>query len=91
MTPNYISRLFKLETGLNIVQYINYMKLERAKDMLANTTDSIKLVSLHLGFDEPSYFNFNKTYGMNPTEYRKLLQQYGYTSAASAEMPRNPA
>lgn len=92
MTPNYISRLFKLETGLNIVQYINYMKLERAKDMLANTADSIKLVSLHLGFDEPSYFNklFNKTYGMNPTEYRKLLQQYGYTSSAPAEAPRNP-
>lgn len=74
-SENYLSRLFKAETDINIIQYINNKKMQRAKELLANLQLSIKEVSLSLGFDEPSYFNriFNKTYGMNPSDYRKIL------------------
>lgn len=75
MTENYLSRMFKAETGLNIVTYINLVKLEQARMMLSQPGTSIKSVALELGFEEPSYFNkiFNKTYGLNPSDYKKLL------------------
>jgi two-component system response regulator YesN len=43
--------------------------------MFAQPGSSIKTVALELGFEEPSYFNklFNKAYGINPSEYKKLL------------------
>ena len=77
MTKNYISRLFKAETGMNLVNYINLMKLEQAKDRLSDFGDSVKTIAIDFGFDEPSYFNrlFVKTYGISPTEYRRLLRE----------------
>lgn len=75
MTENYLSRMFKAETGLNLITYINLVKLEQARILLAQPGSSIKNISLELGFEEQSYFNklFNKTYGINPSDYKKLL------------------
>ena len=86
MTENYISRLFKAETGVNIIYYINLMKLEHAKELLADSDENVKSIAMMLGFDEPSYFNklFNKTYGVSPTEYRKLLWKQGYRESNTA-------
>lgn len=75
MTENYLSRLFKTETGMTLVNYINYQKMEHAKMLLINSTLSIKEISFSLGYSETSYFNklFNKIYGLNPSDYRKML------------------
>ena len=79
MTENYLSRMFKSETGLNIVAYINLVKLEHARTLLSQPGSSIKSVALELGFEEASYFNklFNKAYGINPSDYKKLVQRQG--------------
>lgn len=79
MTENYLSRMFKSETGLNIISYINLVKLEQARALLSQPGSSIKSVALELGFEEPSYFNkiFNKAYGINPSDYKKLVQRQG--------------
>ena len=72
-SENYLSRLFKTETGINIIQYINYRKMEKAKDLLMDPQLSINEISNTLGFTEASYFNkiFKKIYDINPSEYRK--------------------
>lgn len=74
-SENYLSRLFKAETGINIVAYINQQKMEHAKELLTDSSLSIKEIASSLGFDEPSYFNklFNKLYNINPSDYRKKL------------------
>lgn len=74
-SENYLSRLFKSETGINTITYINTQKMHHAKELLANSQLSIKEIASALGFDEQSYFNriFNKIYGLNPSEYRKKL------------------
>ena len=77
MSENYISRLFKVETGINIIQYINLIKLEKAKELLLIKDNSIKEVAYKVGYDTPSYFNrlFNKLYGINPTDYIQMIEQ----------------
>ena len=74
-SENYLSRIFKAETGINVINYVNTRKIQRAKELLADPAISITEISLSLGFDEPSYFNkiFNKICGINPSDYRKTL------------------
>ncbi|MHC1750201.1 MAG: response regulator [Cellulosilyticaceae bacterium] len=73
MNESYISRLFKNETGNNIVNYINMIKMERAKELLKNPDNMIKDVANSLGFEEQSYFNkmFKKYFGITPNDYKK--------------------
>lgn len=73
MNESYISRLFKNETGMNIINYINIRKMEKAKELLSEKNMIVKDVAYALGFEEQSYFNrmFNKYFGVNPKEYKK--------------------
>ncbi|MEG2776533.1 MAG: response regulator [Cellulosilyticaceae bacterium] len=74
MNESYISRLFKNETGTNIVNYINMIKMEKAKELLRQPDMIVKDVANALGFEEQSYFNrmFKKYFGLNPKEYKKI-------------------
>ena len=73
MNESYISRLFKQETGMNIINYINIRKMEKAKELLGEKNMIVKDVAYALGFEEQSYFNrmFNKYFGVNPKEYKR--------------------
>lgn len=74
MNESYVSRLFKNETGTNIVNYINMIKMEKAKDLLRQPDMIVKDVANALGFEEQSYFNrmFKKYFGLNPKEYKRI-------------------
>lgn len=71
MTESYLSRLFKNETKVNLIYYINLLKLEKAKEKLLDNNCCIKMVSYELGFDVVTYFNklFSSTYLITPTDY----------------------
>ena len=77
MSENYISRLFKAETGNNIITYINQLKMEHARLLLEDKNLSVRDIALALGFDEPSYFNklFIRFFGLSPTGYRKAVTE----------------
>lgn len=77
MSENYISRLFKAETGNNIVTYINQLKMNHARALLEDKNLSIRDIALALGFDEPSYFNklFFRFFNLSPTGYRKAVTE----------------
>ncbi len=70
---SYLSRIFKEETGENIVQYIVNTKLERAKSLLKNTNMKPSDISNILGFATPQYFSivFKKYTDETPSQYRK--------------------
>ncbi|MDD9267133.1 response regulator [Paenibacillus sp. GCM10023248] len=76
MHPVHVSRLYKLETGENMSDYILRLKMESAAAMLADQTLKIYEVSLRLGYQNPNYFNkvFKKYYALTPQEYRQGLQ-----------------
>jgi len=69
----YFSKLFKKETGKNFIHYINEEKMELAKEMLANTSLSVDIISNNLGFSHTSYFCkvFRNKWNITPRNYRE--------------------
>lgn len=72
LTPQYLSRFFKEMTGINIVDYINQYRIEKAVSLIKASDLSITDIALECGFDNIGYFNrvFKKQMGLTPTELR---------------------
>lgn len=72
LNPNYLSKLFKKETGQSISIYIQRKKIETSQNMLAHSDYSISEISSTLAFSTQSYFTeiFKKYVGITPLEYR---------------------
>ncbi|EXX87752.1 AraC family transcriptional regulator [Paenibacillus darwinianus] len=72
---NYLSRFFKQKTGFNLQEYINLMKISKAKEMLTRGTRSIRDIAEGVGIHDEKYFMrlFKKYESMTPTEYRKAF------------------
>jgi AraC-like DNA-binding protein len=64
--------LFKEVTGHSFVGYLNRFRVDKAKDLLANTNKTISEIGLETGFCNQSYFGvvFRRTTGETPLEYR---------------------
>lgn len=75
ISADYLSQVFKKETGENLSTYIMRIKLERAKEMLRRGI-SARDICASLGFSSQSYFvtAFKRLYNMTPTEYVKMLR-----------------
>lgn len=73
--PSWFRQLFKQVTGMTVRQYIIRRRLERARDLLANTDIALLKLADETGFCSQSHFSdcFKKTYGTTPSQYRKLL------------------
>ncbi|MCC8164528.1 MAG: helix-turn-helix domain-containing protein [Lachnospiraceae bacterium] len=72
ISPYYFSKLFKEETGSNFVEYVTGLRIERAKQLLADETLSMKEICAQIGYRDPNYFSriFKKNTGVTPTEFR---------------------
>lgn len=56
-SPEYLSRLFKAETGEKFSSYLMSYRLNKAKDMLLNTDMKIYEIAYAVGYTTPSYFS----------------------------------
>lgn len=77
-SENYLSKKFKREIGMNIVEYINQQKIEHAKKLLQAEFTPINDIAEQLGFSSQSYFaeQFRKATGISPSEFRlRTLQK----------------
>ncbi|MDR9852134.1 response regulator [Paenibacillus sp. VCA1] len=76
LTPSYLSKLFKHETGLTLTEYIAEIRLKNAKRLL-RTEPGMKVhqIGAEVGYPDPAYFNklFKKMVGVTPNEYKKML------------------
>lgn len=72
-SKSYISHNFKANSGYTINQYINLLRLQRAKDLLVSTDMNMTEISTALGFSSSNYFTiaFKKIENLSPTAYRK--------------------
>lgn len=72
LNPDYVGKLFKLETGLSISSYILQERIKLAKALLINSDAQISSISLSVGYSNFSYFSmiFKKEVGVSPQEYR---------------------
>ncbi|MGL5379857.1 response regulator transcription factor [Clostridium sp.] len=73
MNESYLSRMFKRETGKNIVYFINERKMKKAMELLEDESILIKQVSKAVGIEDQFYFNklFKKFYNVNPSDFKK--------------------
>ncbi len=72
MSPNYLSDLLKKETGKSTKDHIYAFVVNRAKDKLLGTTESVGEIAYGLGFEYSQHFSklFKKQTGMSPAKYR---------------------
>ncbi|WEG11740.1 response regulator [Pullulanibacillus sp. KACC 23026] len=72
--PNYISSLFKKETGLTFIQYIHLYRIKKAKELIVREPDlSFNVISEKVGYENVRHFFsvFKKYTGVTPGEYRE--------------------
>lgn len=73
VSAGYLSDLLKKETGKTAKDHINDFLVEKAKNLLMGSDDSISGIAYTLGFNYPHYFSrmFKTKTGMTPQEYRE--------------------
>lgn len=69
---SYFSRLFRQETGQNVMLYIAEKRIQKAKEYMQDEKRSLTEIAFLVGYDDYTYFNrvFRKIAGVNPREYR---------------------
>ena len=72
LSKNYLANLFKKETGEGVIDYINKVRIERAKVLLRNTDLKSSEICSMVGVLDSKYFSklFKKMEGLTPSEYR---------------------
>ncbi|MGI5977844.1 MAG: helix-turn-helix domain-containing protein, partial [Candidatus Limivicinus sp.] len=73
LSHSYFSKIFQREMGENFTDYVGKRKVELAKKMLRESSDSVTSIASKLGFMDTSYFIkvFKKYEGTTPLVYRR--------------------
>ncbi len=73
ISPYYFSKIFKEESGLNFIEYLTNVRMEKAKELLTSSDLSMKEICSMCGYTDPNYFSrsFKKNVGVTPTEYKE--------------------
>ncbi|MEK0313230.1 response regulator [Cohnella sp. 56] len=72
LSPSYLSKLYKQETGLSLTDYIVDHRVQKAKELLIGSEQKIHKIGRAVGFESAAYFArcFKKMTGQTPQEFR---------------------
>ncbi len=75
--PNYFLKIFKKYYGVSPNEYLNEIRIERAKYMLMATEKSVSEIALTCGFGSQTYFSsvFKKQTGSTPSQFIKYYKK----------------
>ncbi|WP_168123016.1 AraC family transcriptional regulator [Paenibacillus sp. HB172176] len=78
LSPGHLSHLFNQSLGMPPMEYLRRCRLQLAKELLLNTSLSLKDISLRIGFGEQSQFSrsFRAAEGISPLQYRRQWKSY---------------
>jgi YesN/AraC family two-component response regulator len=73
MSSYHISRVYRQHSFTTIVEMINLVRMDNAKELLIRTDEPVSEIAERTGFTNSSYFHriFKKTTGVTPAEFRK--------------------
>ena len=76
LNPQYLSGLFRRETGMVLTDHITQVRLEQAKLLLRHSDRTIQQIAEAVGFQDPKYFSrrFKRSEGVSPRTYRNELR-----------------
>lgn len=73
LSPTYLSKKFRKVTGVTFKEYVNYIRIKQAIQMLLTTDDAITKIAVNCGFNSSNYFKdiFRRLNGISPRAFRK--------------------
>ena len=73
MSPVYLSKFFKTETGQNFVDFLTELRINKAKQLLTSTNHKVAAIAEAVGIRDSKYFSslFKRCVGMTPIQYRE--------------------
>ncbi len=76
MSNSRFSTVFSQQTGQTFTEYLIYLRLNKAKEMLKTTNIKSSQIARESGYNDSHYFSyiFKKNVGMTPSEYRSQYQ-----------------
>jgi xylan 1,4-beta-xylosidase len=79
VSPYYLSHFFTQAMGMTYLRYLNYVKVNMAKQSLSTTDDSVIDILSRSGFANAKTFNrvFKEIVGCSPSDYRKFARGGG--------------
>lgn len=77
ITPQYLSKIFVENTGMNFSQYLNNIRIRHAETLVSTTKKSITQICFESGFSDFSHFLrcFKAEYGLSPKQYRNTCKK----------------
>ena len=76
MNPHYISMQFKEQSGESLKTFINFVRIEKAKQILLTTPKKLEEIANMVGFIDNNAFIrvFKKFEGITPGKYREITR-----------------
>jgi two-component system response regulator YesN len=73
ISPQYFSRLYKQEMGVNFIEQLTLVRMQHAKKLMEQGEFSVKEICYMSGYSDPNYFSrlFKKFEGVSPSAYHK--------------------
>lgn len=80
LSPTYLSKKFKRVTGATFKEYVNYIRIRQACQMLLTTDDSVTQIAVNCGFNSSNYFKdcFRRINGVSPRTFRKQSKTHSF-------------
>lgn len=80
VSKSYLSRIFKMDTGISLWDYLNRYRIQKAKQLLLLTDKNITIIAGDVGYEDVGYFGrvFHEIAGCSPRTFRR---QASYSKA----------
>ncbi|MFC5529395.1 response regulator [Cohnella yongneupensis] len=74
---SYLRKIFKREGGTSVLDYITYVRMQKAKELIGAGYVKLLGIAEQVGYNDPNYFSkcFKKQFGLTPTEYETRLNK----------------
>ena len=74
INTSYLSTMFKEKTGMKLTNYIEGIRMEKAKEYLKGTVWTVTEIALETGYSDPNYFSkvFKRYAGVGPKQFREI-------------------
>jgi AraC-like DNA-binding protein len=96
LSPFYLTRIFKARYGIPPYRYLISLRIQRASDLLRESSYTVTQICHRSGFNSLSHFitTFRRHTGMSPSQYRRMVDweqdagRYGQNTEALVKQPR---